>query len=161
MGREFLGADCRALKPRNGELLDDPLDVRKPFRAHQAKCEPQFEHVIAGQSIGHLRAFAFGLHEVRSAQHLEMLRDVRDGHLRLGSQGIDVAWSLGKQVDQFQPALAGQGLSNARELPVQPLLIDTMRHGSDFSENCSLCRLFKISIDKSRMKAQTLRRRGQ
>ncbi len=90
--------------------------------------EPQIEHVLVGEVVERLGALAFRLHKAGLPQDLQVLRDVCDRHVCLGSERLYVSRALGKQVQQLQTSRAGQGVADTGEFRVDLSLELSMRH---------------------------------
>lgn len=130
------------------ELSDDLRDLAQLTLGNGPQCQPEPEHALVRQSVDNAGSLPLCFDEPCRAQGLQVLRGVGDRDLELGRKRIDVAWRLGKQVEEFQPLTAPERSPHARELLVQPLFEDSVCHVSTVRVEQ---RLFKSSIVKLTM----------
>src|SRR5207302_11300011 len=111
--------------------------------------QPQIQYPVARQAVNDSCPIAFGFHQMRRLQRLEVLRRVGERHCRLCGERFDVTWRLGQEIDQLEPLVTRQGGPDAGELGVDAVLELAMSHRlslPDFSQvyYCSTDRLTRL-----------------
>ena len=83
---------------------------------HGSQTCQQFDDVVSGQPVEHLRPLLAAADQAGLAQLLEVLRGVGNRQPRDLRQGIHAAFALGQELQQFQPVSITQRLADTREL---------------------------------------------
>jgi hypothetical protein len=127
--KQFLAADRVGVVAQVG--LAGGADVRQPVVGDGAQQGEQRGHVVTGEPVEDLRAFAAGGDEVGLLEGLQVCGGGGQPQFRRLRECIDRALALGEQVEQLQPLAAGQCLAHASELVEQGVLgIPVAAHSS-------------------------------
>lgn len=110
------------------ERAADLADFGKAAFGHLAQVQPEAKDIWTGETVDDPVPVAIGFDEVCGAEHLEVLGDVRDGHLGFFCEGLDVTWGLGEEIEEFEAAVTGQRLGDPGELWVDAFLEGAVAH---------------------------------
>ena len=104
------------------------LDLGQARDRDVAQREPQREHLVAGERVAHARALARARDHAGGVQRLQVLRGVRGRLLARARELVDRARRLCEQVEQLQPARAGERLAHQRDRLEEGVLLATGTH---------------------------------
>ena len=97
-------------------LARDVLDFRQPGLRQASQGEKELADVWVRQPIRHVQAGLLGLDQTRASEHLQMVRGRRDALAGLVGERFDGPRPLRQEVEELEPARAGRGLADARDL---------------------------------------------
>jgi hypothetical protein len=92
--RYVAALQCVSILSTWQELTRNSLDFGQPRFSDTPESQPEIHDRRVRQAVHDHIAAALRLHEVGGAQYLEVLRDIRERHPGLLSQGVNVPWRL-------------------------------------------------------------------
>lgn len=116
---ELVAADRLELAGCPEVRADDLLDLGQAVVGDRAQRRQQLQHVVAREAVEDPWPLAPRLDEPCLAECLEMRGSQGYARVGLAGQGLDAVLALGEEVEQLDPAGAGQGLADSGELLVE------------------------------------------
>src|SRR6266568_6667945 len=104
------------------ELSLDALHLREPRLGHPSEGEEELRHLRIGEPARDEEPLLVRLDEPRGSKDLQVLRGVREAHVREPREDVDRARSLREQIDELDPVRTRERLGYARELLVDGVL---------------------------------------
>ena len=96
-------------------VVGGALDLRQPRGRGVAQGQPEAQRLLAGERVADARAFALARDHAGRVQRLQVLGGVRRRLAARARQLLDGARRLREQVEQLEPARAGERLAHQRD----------------------------------------------
>src|SRR6266571_6463356 len=116
---QFRRADRLQESPVMQVGLNDAINLRNAALSHLPYRLPHGKYLLIRQAIVEVDSLAARLDQLGGAQHLQMLRGIRDRHACFLREQLHTVFALGQDFKEFETMAVRQSFANAGKLFIQ------------------------------------------